>query len=407
MRILFTAGPAYGLTLPIIPLVWAARAAGHEVLVASTSGLATVCADAGLPVADVFPDHDLWDRTMAHMTLGDKKVGTDFPDSGKSAAWTELHRTAAAAGGPFGMFTTLMTEGTIAAAREFEADLVVHTTDHPTGALAARALDIPALDVGNRVSWSNRDATEDRILSIVPEEIRRGVRELLDIPDGEPTVLARIDPRVPSMGGIETDQVDTADGVPWWPMRYVPFNGGAVVPEWARTRPDRPRIGVTLGTVVPIVAGTSSLTVVIDALAELDVEVVLAAGTTDLTSLGTLPDNVRSVGYLALSAFLPTCSLLVHHGGSGTTAAPLYYGVPQLVLPSFADNPMSAERVVARGVGLSHDPSTVDAETARKLVERLLSEPEFADAASAVAAEIATQPSPASVIERVAETLPG
>lgn len=42
MRILFAAAPAYGLLLPIIPLIWAARSAGHEVLLATTSEMAGV-----------------------------------------------------------------------------------------------------------------------------------------------------------------------------------------------------------------------------------------------------------------------------------------------------------------------------------------------------------------------------
>lgn len=70
--------------------------------------------------------------------------------------------------------------------------------------------------------------------------------------------------------------------------------------------------------------GISSLSAAICALGEMDVEVVLAAGKADLSALGTLPGNVRSVGFLPLSIFLPTCSLIVHHGGSGTTAAPLH-----------------------------------------------------------------------------------
>ncbi len=37
MRILFAAPPSFGVLLPIIPLVWAARAAGHEVALATTS----------------------------------------------------------------------------------------------------------------------------------------------------------------------------------------------------------------------------------------------------------------------------------------------------------------------------------------------------------------------------------
>jgi UDP:flavonoid glycosyltransferase YjiC (YdhE family) len=152
--------------------------------------------------------------------------------------------------------------------------------------------------------------------------------------------------------------------------------------------------------------GTSTLSAAISALGGMDVEVVLAAGQADLSALGVLPGNVRSVGFLPLSTFLPTCSLIVHHGGSGTTAAPLHYGIPQLVMPSFADNHISAQRVVDRGVGLSHDPTTVNAATVRASVERLLGEPAFAIAAGEVSAEMATQPSPSAVIERLIGTLP-
>lgn len=144
---------------------------------------------------------------------------------------------------------------------------------------------------------------------------------------------------------------------------------------------------------------------VLEALGGMDVDVVLAAGTADLTELGTLPGNVRAVGYLPLSAFLPTCSAIVHHGGSGSTAAPLYYGVPQLVLPSFADNPMAAAHVAERGVGLSHDPATLDVAIVRAAVGRLLTEEAFATAAGEVRAEMATQPSPAAVVERVVAAL--
>jgi UDP:flavonoid glycosyltransferase YjiC (YdhE family) len=70
-------------------------------------------------------------------------------------------------------------------------------------------------------------------------------------------------------------------------------------------------------------------------------------------------------------------------------------------MPSFADNHMSAQRVVDRGVGLSHDPETVDAATVRASVEQLLGEPAFAAAAREVSAEMARQPSPSAVIERL------
>jgi UDP:flavonoid glycosyltransferase YjiC (YdhE family) len=390
---LFAVAPGYGLMLPVVPLIWAARVAGHEVLVATTSDMVTVGAAAGLPMYDVVPDRDVWDELMRAVSRKDDPDGGDV---------SEEFRLAARAGSPFGLFTLTMTGGTVAAGREFGADLVVHTSDHSVGPLAALALGVPALDVGNRVSWSMRDedfrAGRDALKT---DEVVALVRGKLAIPEGRPRTVAHIDPRAPSMGGLIGEEADAGDGAPWWSMRYVPFNGGAVVPDWALRQPDRPRVCVTLGTVVPAMHGVSSLAVVLEALGELDVEVVLAAGTADLSTLGELPANVRSVGFLALSAFLPTCSLIVHHGGSGTTATPLHYGVPQLVLPSFADNPMSAARVVDRGVGLSHDPETATPEVVRKLAERLLGEPAFAAAAREVSVEMAGQPSPSSIIDRV------
>lgn len=59
VKILFAVAPGYGLMLPVVPLMWAARAAGHEILVATTSEMTEVGASAGLPVVDVFPHRDV------------------------------------------------------------------------------------------------------------------------------------------------------------------------------------------------------------------------------------------------------------------------------------------------------------------------------------------------------------
>ncbi|WP_200862765.1 nucleotide disphospho-sugar-binding domain-containing protein [Amycolatopsis orientalis] len=397
MKILFATAPGHGLTLPLIPVVWAARAAGHDVLLATTAEIAEVSARAGLPVADVFPGRDIWTDLLAAV-----KGGAPDPDE------PEEYRIARQYPGPFGLFTAAMTEGTIEAGRAFGADLVVYPSDHGAGGLAAVALGVPALEVGNRISWSARDRSwRTEHDDFFGGELVTLMREKLGLGDAPPNVLARIDPRAPSMGGLRADEapLDERDGAPWWPMRFVPYNGGAVLPEWVLRKPDRPRVAVTLGTVVPAMSGVSSLKVVLDALGGMDVEVILAAGTADLSELGELPGNVRSVGYLPLSVFLPGCAAIVHHGGSGTTAAPLFYGVPQLVLPSFADNPMSAERVVERGVGLSHDPATADVPAVRKLVSQLLEDETFRKAAAEVRTEMSEQPTPADVLARAVAAL--
>ena len=57
MRALFIASPGVGHAFPMVPLAWALRADGHEVLVATAAdGLAV--AQAGLPVVDLLPGLD-------------------------------------------------------------------------------------------------------------------------------------------------------------------------------------------------------------------------------------------------------------------------------------------------------------------------------------------------------------
>lgn len=403
MRIMFPAAPGYGLLLPLVPLVWAARAAGHEVLLPTTAYMTKVGARAGLPVTDVFPQRDVGEDLVAGA------AGAEGEDDAVPEGYWELVRDMR----PFELFTSAMTEGTIRAGRDFGADLVVYCSDHMAGRLAAVALGVPALEVGNRVSWSLRDdgvraaAELNGRMGIVSEDapVVRLLRQRLGLGERTPNLVARIDPRAPSMGGLACEKPDAVDRVPWLPMRYVPFNGGAVLPDWAMRKPTRPRICLTLGTVAPLLPGGGGLGMLIEALGGLDADVVLADDETDLSTLAPLPDNVRPAGFVPLSDILPHCSVVVHHGGSGTTAAALHYGVPQLIVPGGSDNELCAERVVKRKVGLSADPSVLDPATVRELTMRLLDDPSFTREAEAVRAEMATQPSPATIIERVVHSL--
>ena len=64
---------------------------------------------------------------------------------------------------------------------------------------------------------------------------------------------------------------------------------------------------------------------------------------------------------------------MVGHGGFGTTLGALLAGVPQVVVPLFADQPSNAERIAAIGAGLDADcarPATI-----RAAVERCSREP--------------------------------
>src|SRR5262249_46529015 len=146
-----------------------------------------------------------------------------------------------------------------------------------------------------------------------------------------------------------------------WPVRYVPYNGGGVLPDWLLRTPDRPRIAVTLGTVLPAMGGLGGLFALLAATAGIDAEFVLALGDVDTADLPAPPDNGR-VGreWIPLGWLLRSCVGIVHHGGAGTTLTALDAGVPQLLLPHGADQHINAEAVRARGVGHVTDPASVE-----------------------------------------------
>ncbi|MEO3758320.1 glycosyltransferase [Mycobacterium sp. B14F4] len=54
-------------------------------------------------------------------------------------------------------------------------------------------------------------------------------------------------------------------------------------------------------------------------------------------------------------ALFPRMAAVVHHGGAGTTTTAARAGVPQVVVPQYADQPYWAGRVAALGIGAAHD----------------------------------------------------
>jgi sterol 3beta-glucosyltransferase len=74
-------------------------------------------------------------------------------------------------------------------------------------------------------------------------------------------------------------------------------------------------------------------------------------------------DTVYLVDDVPFDWLFPRCEAVVHHGGAGTTAAGLRAGRPSVLVPTFADQPIWAQRVYELGVGpepLPHRRLSVD-----------------------------------------------
>ncbi|AWI59415.1 hypothetical protein AB395_00003788 [Sinorhizobium fredii CCBAU 45436] len=71
------------------------------------------------------------------------------------------------------------------------------------------------------------------------------------------------------------------------------------------------------------------------------------------------------------------------HGGMNSVNEAMWAGVPTLVVPQGADQPLVARRVVELGAGLALRTEDATAETVHALARSLLNEPRFREAAAA------------------------
>ncbi|MEV5826890.1 nucleotide disphospho-sugar-binding domain-containing protein [Spirillospora sp. NPDC052242] len=370
MRVLFLTTPLVSHTIPLVPFAWALRAAGHDVLF-GTTGPALSVADAGALVADFDPDG----RCPSVAELNARR-----PDI------VRLRATKVADGWPLLAEVTRRYAGAMTAlARRWRPDLIVTSQLQGGGLLAAAATDVPVVE--HRSSLLRGDDYFDRLPELIPETF-----DALGVA-GPPRRRVSLEVAPPSMA--------PDDGA--WPMRYVPFNGGGVLPPELTGPPDRRRIAVTVGTNIMAPDMALFLDRTLEAAREIDAEfVLLMAGVVPSGEAdGPLrhpPGNVRLLReWVPLRAVLAGCSAILHHGGAGSILAALDGGVPQLVVPSGAPSFLQADVVRERGAGLVTAAGDLDAASIR----RVLDDARLRDAARDVRDEIARMPAPADLVDRV------
>jgi glycosyltransferase len=296
---------------------------------------------------------------------------------------SEEHREAVAA---VAEMNNHMVDSTVRVARAWRADVLVYSPMVVAGLLAAAAVGIPAILHGLGLPYPTFVAALE---AMTDAQERHGLDET---PAGP-------------MGSIDLcpESVRPAGVEPGWAMRYVPHNGSAVLPDWLFTSPGHPRVCVTLGSVLPVIGGGRVLGCVIDALAAINVEVVVAVGDLDLSAYGPLPVNVRVTPWVPLSALLPSCAAIIHQGGAGSTFTAFAFGVPQLMLPHLIDHSINASAVMGRGTGVAVPADRADVESVRAAVDQVLADRALRTAAAEVRDEIAAMPGPDEAVQHLSQ----
>jgi hypothetical protein len=178
---------------------------------------------------------------------------------------------------------------------------------------------------------------------------------------------------------------------------------GALPAWWGGS--SAPLVYVSFGTVLGRMSIAAEVyRAVIDAVAGLDARVLVTTGHGfDPSRLRDVPGNVHVEAWVDQADVLGEATLVVCHGGSGTTYGALAAGVPLVVVPVFADQFANAPTVAQAGAGVQvqtgrdaqgrrRPAGREDAPRIRRAIETVLADDSYREAARAVAADMATAP---------------
>jgi UDP:flavonoid glycosyltransferase YjiC (YdhE family) len=372
VRVLFASTRGTGHFNPLVPFVEAALRGGHEVLVAGPPPLAETVEAAGYPFwGGAAPPEDelaeVWERvpTVAPEEANRIVVGVIFGTLNVRAMLPRLRE----------------------ACERWRPDLIVREQAEFASAIAAEEHGVPHARLG--VSLAASEAEYLDIAGPALERVHPGIRERIWSSPYLTLFPASLeDPGASSPPYVRRVREQTSERRPqplpdWWPGD------------------ERPLVYLTFGSVTgTLPAATALYRCALEAAGEVPARVLVTIGReTDRDALGTPPPNVRIERWVPQADVLARAAIVVGHGGSGTTLGALAAGLPQVVVPLFADQPDNARRVAAIGAGVAVEVSpdapvrgTIDVGALSAAIEAVLDEPAYGVAARAVAAELAALP---------------
>jgi UDP:flavonoid glycosyltransferase YjiC (YdhE family) len=115
--------------------------------------------------------------------------------------------------------------------------------------------------------------------------------------------------------------------------------------------------------------------------------------------------EILSLPYAPYSQVFPHASVIVHQGGSGTTAQALQAGRPMLFVPWGWDQPDNAARVERRGAALSIAKNRYSVQRAIDALNRLRTEPSFSANAAAAAAHLRKEAGLSGAVQEIERLL--
>jgi len=372
MRVLFTTHPAAGHFHPQVPLAHALAAAGHEV--------AFACSPAFLPTVEAagfrcFPAGLAWLEAEIEATFTELRAlaGVEWGE------WVNTHVFAGAA-------AEALARDVLALSDHWLPDLIVRDGVEFGGCLAAEILGLPHA-IGGFCFFGPPGIERD--IFGAPLAALRTTFGLP--PDPDLHMHERYLSLVPTIPGFVGPEQAVAPVVHF--LRPVPFDqsGDERLPDWVASLPAGPTVYASLGTIFNRSPGLFAA--ILAGLREEPLNLILTVGRNqDPADFGSQPGNVRIARYVPQTLLLPYCDLVVTHGGFNSVQAALSQGVPLVIMPLGADQPLNAAACAAMGVGRVIEPEEQTPGMIRAMVRAVLTDPTCRANAERVRDEMAALP---------------
>jgi UDP:flavonoid glycosyltransferase YjiC (YdhE family) len=379
MRLLFTFTGGSGHFLPAIPIARAAMARGHEVLFSAQERMLSTVEAEGFPAIG-----------SGGLTLTDPSLRGPLAPVDRGHEERVIRDVA-------GRIARERAARLLDVCDSWRPDVIVRDEVDFGAAVAAERLGLPhasivVLAAGGLIRpdlvAKPLDALRvEHALPVDPHlEMLHRHLTLVPVP---PTYRTPNDPLPAAARHIRPAVLDSTL------MPAQPDASSTLALDWLQHRPGRPNVYFTLGTVFHQESG-DLFTRVVAGLSDLDANIIVTVGREiDPAELGDQPANVRVDRFVRQQALLPHCDVVVSHGGSGSVTGALAFGVPLVLLPMGADQPLNADRCQALGVARVLDPITVSSGDIRLAVFDVLHTPKYRAAATRLQHETVELPTSA------------
>lgn len=366
MRALFTVQPSTGHLHPLVPVARALEDAGHEVAVCTSASFREDVEDFGLTHIAAGLD---W-------LTGDHSTWTAFPPM--PAPGPEFARFVVTVFAD--VTTSRMVPDLLNIARDWRPDVIIREHFEFGGCLAAESLGIPHVSIGGN-AYSAIDSPEVHYFPgnrLMVADVLAGHRTRLGLPP-DPEVRMPFRKLHLVFTPPSWDAADAPRPANIHHLRHTStIRPGARLDDWVEQLRGRPTVLASLGTVFNNTPGV--LEAIVAGLAGEPISLIVAVGRNgDPERFGKLPENVRLEAYVEQPLLLEHCDAFVTHGGFNSVKESASLGVPMVVVPITADQPYSAQRCAALGIGRAIGPDNRTADAVHDAVVDVLNTPRYRD----------------------------